>query len=336
MSSSGPSTCWRPLSPSEALDAIRAASSPTHPPAPGPSAAASGASQLVVVVPYRQREHHLRRFLPAMSGLLTQEQRGGMIMVVEQASGMPFNRGLLFNAAVATIQRRMSEMGCAADRLWYIFHDVDTLPNEQNAAAMSFYRSCPPPLCVRHAYGHPWALSMVFAIRHHDYLLTKGFSNHYWGWGWEDNDFERRCRSAGVHIDRRAFTDRLSPPAAGSDSESESPCPFIELDKPSESDLAARIQQPDAQRNQEVFARNPDDHGLSAVERLMDNGCLSARLRFVDVQSCPPHHTDSGHGRDHGHSHCDDRRVGWILVSLDEARADEWGELLGWAGERDC
>lgn len=68
---------------------------------------------LCIVVPYRDREDHLKVFIPSMQAYLP----GDQIMIVEQVDKKPFNRGKLLNIGAIV-----------ANADTYIFHDVDMLP----------------------------------------------------------------------------------------------------------------------------------------------------------------------------------------------------------------
>lgn len=68
---------------------------------------------LCIVVPYRDREEHLKVFIPSIQAYLP----GDEIIVVEQADQKPFNRGKLLNVGFIH-----------SDSTHVVFHDVDMLP----------------------------------------------------------------------------------------------------------------------------------------------------------------------------------------------------------------
>ena len=53
--------------------------------------------KLGVIVPYRDREEHLKVFVPHLCEYLTNSGIGFEIIVVEQGDSKPFNRGSLLN-----------------------------------------------------------------------------------------------------------------------------------------------------------------------------------------------------------------------------------------------
>lgn len=72
---------------------------------------------LAVIVPYRDRQDHLRKFLPRMNSYLPSAK----IVVVEQCDQKKFNRGKLLNIGFLK-----------TDSTHYCMHDVDMLPTNVN------------------------------------------------------------------------------------------------------------------------------------------------------------------------------------------------------------
>ena len=146
--------------------------------------------RLTVVIPYRDREQHLLQLLPALKARLQEQRIHHRVLVVEQEPGALFNRGRLLNIGVHY----------AADSTdYYCLHDVDAVPIVANY-------SCPSqPLRLvskisradsdtRHA---EYYFSGAVSIRKEQLFAANGFSNEYWGWGKEDDDFFFRLLLAG-------------------------------------------------------------------------------------------------------------------------------------------
>jgi hypothetical protein len=57
---------------------------------------------------------------------------------------------------------------------------------------------------VKHFYGYTFTLGGIVSITGGDYEKTNGFPN-LWAWGFEDNMFQDRVNSHGLHIDRSVF-----------------------------------------------------------------------------------------------------------------------------------
>src|ERR1700751_2296678 len=113
---------------------------------------------------------------------------------VEQASGLPFNRGALLNVGFRLL----------APEVEYIcLHDVDRVPIEAD------YRWPERPMMIiRHGLPLPphlieVLLSSVVVMQNRHFAAANGFSNTYWGWGYEDVDLrERLLRRGLIHAHR--------------------------------------------------------------------------------------------------------------------------------------
>jgi hypothetical protein len=138
--------------------------------------------RLTVVIPYRDREQHLHQLMPVLQEKLREQRLDYRIVVVEQENGSKFNRGRLLNAGIHY----------AADATdYYCLHDVDAVPIVANYA-------CPsqPLRLVNKLIGlqgksrhNDHYFSGAVSIRKDQVQAANGFSNEYWGWGKEDDDF---------------------------------------------------------------------------------------------------------------------------------------------------
>ena len=89
---------------------------------------------VTLIVPYRNRQEHLSKFIQWMHPFLQAQNLSYTIIVVEQAGNDPFNRAKLFNVGVLESKKLMKEK---ENQCW-IFHDIDLLPlNAQNLYACS-------------------------------------------------------------------------------------------------------------------------------------------------------------------------------------------------------
>lgn len=148
------------------------------------------AGRLTIVIPFRDREEHLRRLLPPLSETLRRQGIQYQILVVEQAPPGMFNRGRLLNIGMRF---------AADDSDFYCLHDVDAIPVHANYA-------CPSqPLRLVHAIVRPEGetqraphyFSGAVSVRKEQAFAANGFPNDYWGWGKEDDDFFFRLLLAG-------------------------------------------------------------------------------------------------------------------------------------------
>jgi hypothetical protein len=138
--------------------------------------------RLTVVIPFRDRDEHLRELMPALTTALAAQHVTYRVVVVEQLSGGFFNRGRLINAGV---------LHAAAETDYYCLHDVDAVPLAANYQCPSL------PLRLVHTIRNlegesrrsEHYFSGVVSIRKEQVFAANGYPNEYWGWGKEDDDF---------------------------------------------------------------------------------------------------------------------------------------------------
>jgi hypothetical protein len=73
--------------------------------------------KLGIIVPYRERESHLKKFLDGIKTYFKTQSLKYEVIVVEQLDDKPFNRGKLLNIGYI----KAKELGCE----YIVFHDVD-------------------------------------------------------------------------------------------------------------------------------------------------------------------------------------------------------------------
>lgn len=167
--------------------------------------------KLHIVVPYRNRQQHLTSFQAHVSTYFARDKLDSRIpyrvTVVEQADGLPFNRGALLNAGFL--------LGGDCD--YTCFHDVDYLP------IWADYSYCETPACILWfglekrpirvddpstciAMDIENVFGGVVLIDNAQFRQAGGFSNSYWGWGYEDLDFKMRLQAEGFPLQRRKGT----------------------------------------------------------------------------------------------------------------------------------
>ena len=148
--------------------------------------------KLAIIVPYRNRESHLKMFIPAMSEFLKIPHR---IYVIEQLDFRPFNRGKLLN-----IGSQMSRAECD----YMCFHDVDMIPIVSDYS----YTTDITHLATE-VEQFEWKLPYdtyfggVTMFPYEAFYDINGYSNNYWGWGAEDDDLWERTMINGHSIFRR-------------------------------------------------------------------------------------------------------------------------------------
>ncbi|OQV22685.1 Beta-1,4-galactosyltransferase 4 [Hypsibius exemplaris] len=154
--------------------------------------------RIAIIIPYRDREAHLKSLLHYLHPVLQRQQLEYRVIVVEQLGEKTFNKARIMNSAFKEALKH-SHYDC------FIFHDVDLIPeNDRN-----FY-GCPEQ--PRHmsvavnelGYRLTYAdlVGGVLAFRTEHFFKVNGYSNLYWGWGAEDDDMAYRIRHVGLKVIR--------------------------------------------------------------------------------------------------------------------------------------
>ena len=120
------------------------------------------------------------------------------LIIVEQDSARTFNRGKLLNIGFIYAKK----LKCN----YVVFHDIDMLPINVNYS----YSDIPIHLATN-LLGTGGFKRIVFdeyfggvTLFPNDYFeLINGYSNNYWGWGYEDTDLLYRCKINKIPIDSK-------------------------------------------------------------------------------------------------------------------------------------
>lgn len=148
--------------------------------------------KLALVIPYRNREEHLKKFIPYMIEYLTQQNIQFTIIIVEQKDTKYFNKAKLMN---------IGALNAPKDTDYFIFHDVDLLPENID------YRYCNHSLKLfsyikqedeTYKKYKQTNFGGAILVPKEVFLKINGFSNNYWQWGSEDDDFFMRHLLKGL------------------------------------------------------------------------------------------------------------------------------------------
>ncbi|XP_013382383.1 beta-1,4-N-acetylgalactosaminyltransferase bre-4-like [Lingula anatina] len=170
-------------------------------------------SHVAVIIPFRDRQTHLEILLQNLHPFLQHQKIHYTIFVIEQVPPVTFNRALLMNVGFVESQHTYN-FSC------YIFHDVDLIPEnnqllytcpQANPAPVPLSRpSQTPNKVVKIHFGaqsgranetpYRGYIGGVVAVSRETFTSVNGFSNVYFGWGGEDDDFRKRLTDKGIKI----------------------------------------------------------------------------------------------------------------------------------------
>lgn len=153
--------------------------------------------RLGIIIPFRDRHQHLIEFERIVNNYFFNKDIDYKIIVVEQDDAKLFNRGMLLNVGFTYAEK----MKCD----YVAFHDVDMLPLNVD------YSYSPKPLHIatnfsiqegekpREMFEQYFGGVTLFPSK--VFRQIDGYSNKYWGWGYEDTDLLYRCEKHGVELD---------------------------------------------------------------------------------------------------------------------------------------
>lgn len=151
-----------------------------------------------IIIPYRNRETHLKLLLYYLHPFLQRQQLNYGIYIIHQAGNYTFNRAKLMNAGFREAMRE-EDWDCL------FFHDVDLIPEDDRNTYMCDANPKHAAIAMdKFGYKLPYKMYFggVSALSPLHYLKMNGFPNNYWGWGGEDDDIGVRVSLGGMYITR--------------------------------------------------------------------------------------------------------------------------------------
>lgn len=150
--------------------------------------------RLSIVVPFRDRHHHLEKFIPFMEKFMMEEGLDFHIFIINQNDDKDFNRAKLLN--VGFDQSKNFD--------YFAFHDVDMLPLDSDYS----FPDGPTHLATEvEQFGYKLPYDGYFGgvtlFDKKSFERINGYANEYWGWGAEDDDILLRCRILGISTFRK-------------------------------------------------------------------------------------------------------------------------------------
>jgi len=152
-------------------------------------------NKLAIVVPYRNRESHLQTFVTYMKSYL--KDYTYEIIVVNQSDEQLFNRGKLLNiGAKYAIDNGFN---------YICFHDVDMLPKTADYSYPEYPTSLISELENKEGNVFFNYFGGITLFKVEDFIAVNGYSNDYWGWGYEDTDLFYRVTHSGLYYENNVI-----------------------------------------------------------------------------------------------------------------------------------
>lgn len=151
--------------------------------------------KLGIIIPYRDRANQLYEFKKEIGKHIDFDYE---VIVVEQLGDQDFNRGKLLNIGFV----KAEELGCD----YVVFHDVDMIPVDVDYS----YEDKPIHLITELDLPEGTSRTLfdeyfggVTLFPSNIFRQINGYSNEYWGWGFEDDDLLLRCQENHIKLDRK-------------------------------------------------------------------------------------------------------------------------------------
>lgn len=142
-----------------------------------------------IIVPYRNRHKHLKQFTEKLPRYLSNRSINYTIIIVQQDNASAFNRGMLCNIGYLEAVKQKCD--------YVVFHDVDMIPKDVDYSWSRY----PVHLATDNlSFDSYFGGITLFPVD--EFKRIDGFSNNFWGWGFEDDDLLLRCVKKNVILDR--------------------------------------------------------------------------------------------------------------------------------------
>jgi len=152
--------------------------------------------KLGIIVPYRNRYDQLEVFKKHMGNYFADKKIKHTVYIVEQDDAKQFNRGFLLNIGYKYAKNDKCD--------YVVFHDVDMLPINVDYS----YSETPLHLSTDFVVEEEEKQREIFdeyfggvtMFPNESFEKINGYSNKYWGWGYEDTDLLLRCVKKNVEL----------------------------------------------------------------------------------------------------------------------------------------
>ncbi len=147
--------------------------------------------KLGIIVPYRNRYEHLQEFKKSIVDYLdSNSYENYVIIIVEQDDAKLFNRGMLCNIGFLELEKQNCD--------YIVIHDVDMIPIDVDYS----YSEFPIHLATDNIPFDSYFGGMTL-FPSDVFKKINGFSNLYWGWGFEDDDLLFRVNQKSIPLDSK-------------------------------------------------------------------------------------------------------------------------------------
>ena len=154
-------------------------------------------NKLGVIVPYRNRYEQLITFKESITKYLESKNINFELIIVEQDNAKLFNRGMLLNIGF----KYAKEFECN----YVVFHDIDMLPIDVDYLYSEVPLHMATNFIVEEGEKERSLFDTYFGgvtmFPSEQFEQIDGYSNKYWGWGYEDNDLLLRCEEKFIQLD---------------------------------------------------------------------------------------------------------------------------------------
>ena len=153
--------------------------------------------KLGIIVPYRDRYEHLQTFKRNIRDYFAKLDIKYELIIIEQDDARLFNRGKLLNIGFLHAKKLKCD--------YVVFHDVDMIPIDVDYT----YTEHPTHLASKFISKDNSTNRIVFdeyfggvtIFPTEMFEKINGYSNEYWGWGFEDDDLLYRCKKYKIPLD---------------------------------------------------------------------------------------------------------------------------------------
>lgn len=145
-----------------------------------------------IIIPFRdlsknkERFNNLNNLLSHLYKYFKKHSKEFVVYIINQNDTKLFNKSTLLNIGIDIVNKEINTN-------YYILHDVDQIVKNDDF----IYNNTQVSECLVYEQGDKIYKDSnyfggVLKILKNDYFKINGFSNYFWGWGWEDGAIRER------------------------------------------------------------------------------------------------------------------------------------------------